>query len=49
MELHLHCHVCLHGMVPECRQIYVCFPYVCHGVCVLDLTSGFLEVRLLFL
>lgn len=49
MELRLHCHVHLNGMVPECRQIYTCFPFMCHGVYFLDLTSRFVDVGLLYL
>jgi len=28
MELRLHSHVRLNGMVPECRQIYSSFPFM---------------------
>ena len=49
MELCLHCHVCLNGMVPECRHIYKCFPFMCHGVYFLNLTSRLVDVGLLCL
>jgi hypothetical protein len=49
MELRLHSHVRLNGMVPECRQICSCFPFMCRGVYLLDLTSGLVDVGLLCL
>jgi hypothetical protein len=47
MEPRLHCHIRLNGMVPECRQIYTCFTFMCLGVYFLDLTGGFVDVGLL--